>query len=317
MPSAMGVALGALSAERSGAGSALLTAMRQVGSTIGVAVLGTVISNRYGSGVAARRPASRRRPRRRCGQAWARASAVAGKLGSSSLLDTVRSSFVHGMDLMLWTCGGIAVACALLAVLFLPRRTRPQDAGDADLGFGSSRFASGRCKGQNQGCDGHDRAGQPAGAEEGQDACFPAGARAPAVPRAGLSGDHGGADRRGGRGVAVHVLPVLPDEGRRGPPGRHGHPAGGGVRQAAAGPRARSPRSAPRCGRPGRSFTPAEWEQIREGGRLSMEVPEIRARTMNEFARTDQRDRRGHRGPHRPLRRTTCGSASWRARSSA
>ena len=34
-----------------------------------------------------------------------------------------------------------------------------------------------------------------------------------------------------------------------------------------------------------RSFTPAEWEQIREGGRLSMEVPEIRARTMNEFDR--------------------------------
>ena len=34
-----------------------------------------------------------------------------------------------------------------------------------------------------------------------------------------------------------------------------------------------------------RSFTPAEWEQLREGGRLSMEVPEIRARTMNEFDR--------------------------------
>jgi AcrR family transcriptional regulator len=34
-----------------------------------------------------------------------------------------------------------------------------------------------------------------------------------------------------------------------------------------------------------RSFTPEEWELIREGGRLSMEVPEIRARTMSEFAR--------------------------------
>jgi len=33
------------------------------------------------------------------------------------------------------------------------------------------------------------------------------------------------------------------------------------------------------------SFTPQEWELIREGGRLGMEVPEIRARTMNEFAR--------------------------------
>src|SRR5579863_5138463 len=33
------------------------------------------------------------------------------------------------------------------------------------------------------------------------------------------------------------------------------------------------------------SFTPEEWELIREGGRLSMQVPEIRARTMNEFSR--------------------------------
>src|ERR1700760_3889342 len=34
-----------------------------------------------------------------------------------------------------------------------------------------------------------------------------------------------------------------------------------------------------------RSFTPVEWEQLREGGRLSMEVPEIRARTTDEFSR--------------------------------
>ena len=34
------------------------------------------------------------------------------------------------------------------------------------------------------------------------------------------------------------------------------------------------------------SFTPEEWEQIRQGAELSMHVPEIRARTVNEFART-------------------------------
>ena len=130
MPAAMGIALGALSAERSGAGSALLTAMRQVGSTIGVAILGTVISNRYGSGVA---PAASALPAQAA--AAVRSSvgagvAVADKLGSATLLDTVRSSFVHGMDLMLWTCGGIAVGCALLAVAFL--RKRQADAAGAD-----------------------------------------------------------------------------------------------------------------------------------------------------------------------------------------
>jgi hypothetical protein len=34
------------------------------------------------------------------------------------------------------------------------------------------------------------------------------------------------------------------------------------------------------------SFTPAEWEQIEQSTWLSMEVPEVRARAMNEFART-------------------------------
>jgi EmrB/QacA subfamily drug resistance transporter len=130
MPAAMGIALGALSAERSGAGSALLTAMRQVGSTIGVAVLGTVISNSYSSGVAAAAAGLPAQAADAVRSSVGAGVAVAGKLGSSSLLDTVRSAFVHGMDLMLWTCGGIAVGCALLAVIFL--RARPGDGSAPD-----------------------------------------------------------------------------------------------------------------------------------------------------------------------------------------
>lgn len=44
LPASMSVAMGALSAERAGAGSGLLQALRQVGGTIGVAILGTVLS---------------------------------------------------------------------------------------------------------------------------------------------------------------------------------------------------------------------------------------------------------------------------------
>jgi len=47
MPQTMNAALSALSAERSGSGSALISALRQVGATIGVAVLGTVLSTVY------------------------------------------------------------------------------------------------------------------------------------------------------------------------------------------------------------------------------------------------------------------------------
>jgi EmrB/QacA subfamily drug resistance transporter len=122
MPAAMGAALGALSAERSGAGSALLTAMRQVGSTIGVAVLGTVISNSYSHGVASAAAGLPAQAASAVRSSVGAGVAVAHALGSPSLLDTVRTAFVHGMSGMLWTCGGIAVACAVLALLFLPRR---------------------------------------------------------------------------------------------------------------------------------------------------------------------------------------------------
>src|ERR1035437_2827365 len=51
MPTALNAALGALTPERSGSGSALITALRQVGATIGVAVLGTVLDSVYRGGL--------------------------------------------------------------------------------------------------------------------------------------------------------------------------------------------------------------------------------------------------------------------------
>jgi MFS transporter, DHA2 family, multidrug resistance protein len=132
MPAAMGAALGDLSAERSGAGSALLTAMRQVGSTIGVAVLGTVISNSYSSGVARAAAGLPAQAAAAVRSSVGSGVATAGKLGSAALAGTVRTAFVHGMDIMLWTCGGIAVGCALLAVAVLRTGKAPTDAGESE-----------------------------------------------------------------------------------------------------------------------------------------------------------------------------------------
>jgi hypothetical protein len=95
--------------------------VRQVGATIGVAVLGTVLSNGYTSGLTLRGlPSSAAAAAR---SSVAGGVAVADKLGSAALLGQVRTAFIHGMDLMLWTCGGIALAGALLALAFLPSRT--------------------------------------------------------------------------------------------------------------------------------------------------------------------------------------------------
>jgi MFS transporter, DHA2 family, multidrug resistance protein len=120
MPAAMNAALGALSAERSGIGSALIQAMRQVGATMGAAVLGSVLSTSYrGSLDVTGLPAV---------AASAAKSSVGGgitvahALRSVSLLDSVHAAFTHGMDIMLWSCAGIAIASALLALAFLPRR---------------------------------------------------------------------------------------------------------------------------------------------------------------------------------------------------
>ena len=120
MPQTMNAALSALSAERSGAGSALISALRQVGATIGVAVLGTVLGTVYRGHLAVHGlPAA--------AAAAAKSSVVAGvgvahAIGSAALLHSARTAFVQGMDTMLWACGGIAVASAILAFVFLPRR---------------------------------------------------------------------------------------------------------------------------------------------------------------------------------------------------
>jgi MFS transporter, DHA2 family, multidrug resistance protein len=121
MPSAMNAAISPLTGERSGSGSALISAVRQVGAAIGVAVLGTVISNGYASQLhlGGMSPAAAAAVR----GSVAGGVGVAQKLRSAPLLAEVRTAFIHGMDLMLWTCGGIAVASALLALAFLPRRS--------------------------------------------------------------------------------------------------------------------------------------------------------------------------------------------------
>ena len=123
MPTALNAALGALTPERSGSGSALITALRQVGATIGVAVLGTVLDSVYRGGLTVTGlPAASAAAAR---SSVAGGVAVAHAAQSAPLLHAVGVAYVHGMDIMLWVCAGIAVAAALLGLAFLPRRPAP------------------------------------------------------------------------------------------------------------------------------------------------------------------------------------------------
>jgi EmrB/QacA subfamily drug resistance transporter len=119
LPPAMGLAMGALTPERSGAGSGLIQALRQVGGTIGVAILGTVLNSAYRDSLdvtglpapaadAARDSASG-------------ALAIAGQLGSPALAESAREAFVHAMHATLWTASAVALLALVLAAAFLPR----------------------------------------------------------------------------------------------------------------------------------------------------------------------------------------------------
>lgn len=119
MATASSAAVAELSQERSGVGSAVLQAVNKAGGPFGTAILGSALNSTYlahlalsGVPIAAATAAR---------QSIFGGVAVAQKLGSTSLLFSVRTAFVQGVDLALMVSGGIALAGMVLAVLFLPR----------------------------------------------------------------------------------------------------------------------------------------------------------------------------------------------------
>ncbi|TCC36006.1 DHA2 family efflux MFS transporter permease subunit [Kribbella speibonae] len=118
LPPMNGLALAALPLDRSGSGSALIQASRQVGGTLGVAILGTVLNAAYRNhlDVAGLPPAAAHAARD--------GASAAVAIGSPELTRSARAAFVDGMDVTLWACSGLAVVSIVLALAFLPRRTR-------------------------------------------------------------------------------------------------------------------------------------------------------------------------------------------------
>ncbi len=134
LPPLMTLAMGALTEGRAGAGSALIQVLRQIGGTIGVAVLGTVLNTGYRGEVdLAGLPAPVADAAR--GSASA-ALAVAEQLRLPELAESARAAFLHGMASTLWTCAAIAGLGGVLALVFLPGRSakaeqeRPQSVHD-------------------------------------------------------------------------------------------------------------------------------------------------------------------------------------------
>jgi EmrB/QacA subfamily drug resistance transporter len=122
LPPALNAALGRLTSERSGVGSALISAMRQVGGTFGVAVLGSILNAAYQGrlqldGLPAPAADAVR-------DNVATGVVVAHQIGSADLLTMVTTAFLRGMDVLLACSGAIASIAAVLALAFLPGQPR-------------------------------------------------------------------------------------------------------------------------------------------------------------------------------------------------
>ena len=118
-------ALSELSAERSGVGSAMLQALKNVGAPLGAAVLGSALISTYRADLPlVALPAAAAKAVR---EGVFGGVAVAYQLRSVSLLESVRAAFVHGMDVSLMVSAGVAAAGVLVTLAFLPGRAKMEE----------------------------------------------------------------------------------------------------------------------------------------------------------------------------------------------
>lgn len=113
--------------DRMGAGSAVNNTVRQVGSVLGIAVLGTVLTTAYRDRVSpalAGLPAAARSAAQSSAE---QTRAVAEALGRPDLVATANRTFIAAMHLTAVTAGLVALAGAvLLALAFRKRPAAPQ-----------------------------------------------------------------------------------------------------------------------------------------------------------------------------------------------
>ncbi|GAA1936602.1 MFS transporter [Kitasatospora viridis] len=120
MVPAMGAAMAALPEDRAGVGSGLLQTLRQSGSAIGVALLGSLLAGAYTARLTTGRlPAAAAHTARGSVSA---AQAIARAANDPALALSARAAFVHGMDLVLLACGIGAVLSAALIAWRMPGR---------------------------------------------------------------------------------------------------------------------------------------------------------------------------------------------------
>jgi EmrB/QacA subfamily drug resistance transporter len=110
-----------------GVGSAMNDTVRMVGGTLGVAVLGSLLSSRYGADMEGAVDGLPAPAAEAAGESVGHAEAVAGHLGGNAgatLERIAETAFSSAMGTTLTVAAGVALAGAMVALLVLPGRER-------------------------------------------------------------------------------------------------------------------------------------------------------------------------------------------------
>lgn len=138
MPVALDAILGALPQSQTGTGSALTRAVQQIAASLGVAILGSILSGSYQHHLAGHLSGLGAPVQDAARGSVAGAVAVAQHLPApvaGALVQAARDAYTTAMDQVLLVCAGMVIAGTLLVALFLPSRpaaTEPVDVIDGE-----------------------------------------------------------------------------------------------------------------------------------------------------------------------------------------
>jgi hypothetical protein len=129
---ALDAILGALPAGETGSGSALTRTLQNVGASLGVAVMGSILNSAYQSHLDGQLAGLPAQVQTAAQSSVAVAAAVAqhlpGAIGAH-VLRVAQEAYVQGMSEVLMVTTGVMVAGAVLMAAFLPGRTSSAESG--------------------------------------------------------------------------------------------------------------------------------------------------------------------------------------------
>jgi EmrB/QacA subfamily drug resistance transporter len=119
--------MGALPRAKAGVGSAMNDVVRELGGTLGIAVLGSILSSGYGSGMADATAGLPHAAADAASDSVGAANEVGAQLGGGAgarLIDTANGAFVDAMTTTATLAAATAAIGVLIALAFLPSRAR-------------------------------------------------------------------------------------------------------------------------------------------------------------------------------------------------